>query len=90
MGKLNVRYYAGARAAAGVEEEAVTDVDSLGEALRLIEERHRDLARILPACSLLLDGVAVHDPATTISDGHSADSGEATVLLDVLPPFAGG
>lgn len=42
-----------------------------------------DLASVLPRCSFLLNGVAVHgDPAdVTIDDGSE---------LDVLPPFAGG
>lgn len=90
MSKLTIRYYAGARAATGVEEEAMTDIRSVGEALRLIEERHRSLAGVLPACSLLLNGVAVHDRTTTISHGHDADSGDTVAMLDVLPPFAGG
>lgn len=42
-----------------------------------------DLASVLPRCSFLINGVAVHgDPAdVTIDDGSE---------LDVLPPFAGG
>jgi molybdopterin converting factor small subunit len=39
------------------------------------------LARVLAACSLLLDGLAVHERGAELPDG-------ATV--DVLPPFAGG
>jgi sulfur-carrier protein len=39
------------------------------------------LVRILPSCSFLLNGIAVHDRALTVTDGAE---------LDVLPPFAGG
>jgi molybdopterin converting factor small subunit len=79
-----VRYFAGARAAAGVAEDRVelglgaTVADVLAAEL---DRRGHELARVLPACSLLLDGVAVHDHATEVPDGAE---------LDVLPPFAGG
>jgi molybdopterin converting factor small subunit len=36
---------------------------------------------VLPSCSVLLDGIAVHDHAAVVPDGAE---------LDVLPPFAGG
>lgn len=79
-----VRYFAGARAAAGVAEDRVElpgDRSSVADALAAVRARRNDLDRVLPSCSFLLDGVAVHDHATAVSDG-----GE----LDVLPPFAGG
>ncbi|GAA0511496.1 molybdopterin synthase sulfur carrier subunit [Saccharopolyspora subtropica] len=85
---VRVRYFAGARAAAGVPEETVrvakpdgqvvTAADVIAAAQQLHDEK---LARVLPACSFLLDGVAVRDRGVTVPDG--AD-------LDVLPPFAGG
>ncbi|HEY0803904.1 MAG TPA: MoaD/ThiS family protein [Pseudonocardiaceae bacterium] len=79
-----VRYFAGARAAAGVAEDRIelapagTVADVLAAEL---DRRGPGLARVLPSCSLLLDGVAVHDHATEVPDGAE---------LDVLPPFAGG
>ena len=79
-----VRYFAGARAAAGVAEERVelpSDRSSVADALAAVRARRSGLDRVLPSCSFLLDGVAVHDHATAVPDG-----GE----LDVLPPFAGG
>lgn len=90
MAEITVRYYAGARAAAGVEEEVYADIGSVADALTAIRRRHGALDRVLPACSLLLDGVIVHDPSATIRNDASTDRPESRALLDVLPPFAGG
>jgi molybdopterin converting factor small subunit len=81
---VTVRYFAAARAAAGVEAESVTvpvgaTVDIL---LKTVRAAHGDeLGRVLDRCSFLLDEVAVRDRDVPLHDG-------ATV--DVLPPFAGG
>jgi molybdopterin converting factor small subunit len=81
---VTVRYYAAARAAAGVETESVevppgATVDIL---LKTVRATHGDdLARVLDRCSFLLDEVAVRDRELSLHDG---------ALLDVLPPFAGG
>ena len=75
-----IRYFAGARSAAGTATETI-DVGSVKELVALLEERHGGLARILGACSLLVDGLACHEPATELL---------ATSTVDVLPPFAGG
>ena len=79
-----VRYFAAARAAAGVEAEKIqvaadATVADLLDAVRA--EHGPELARVLARCSYLLDEVAVRD--------HSAPVADAT-CLDVLPPFAGG
>jgi sulfur-carrier protein len=77
---VTVRYWAGARAAAGHAEETLA-ASTLGELIAVISRRPA-LARVLPACSLLLDGSALHrDHSVRLPHG-------ATV--DVLPPFAGG
>ncbi len=81
-----VRYFAGARAAAGLDEEKV-DLDAgtgrptIADLAEVLARRHGgDLPRVLAACSFLLDEVAggrdrlLHDGAE----------------VDVLPPFAGG
>ena len=58
MGRVvTVRYWAGARAAAGREQEAV-DAATVGDLLAAIGARPR-LARVLGASSLLVDGTAV-------------------------------
>ena len=85
---VRVRYFAGARAAAGVPEEtvhlarpdsgAVRAEDVIEAVLQLHDER---LTKIVPACSFLLDGLAVRDRSAEVSDGSE---------FDVLPPFAGG
>ena len=79
---VSVRLFAEARAAAGVGEVQV-DPGSLGIILRALESDHPSLAEVLPRCSYLVDGVAVHGSPDeiTVSDG---------LELDVLPPFAGG
>ena len=81
---MTVRYFAAARAAAGVETEAVdvppgATVDIL---LKAVRAAHGDeLGRVLDRCSFLLDEVAVRDRDTVLPAGAS---------VDVLPPFAGG
>jgi molybdopterin synthase sulfur carrier subunit len=71
-----VRYFAGARAAAGVAEEklVLTTVQDLVVA-------RPELARVLTACSFLVDGLAWHDRSAPLP---------ADAIVDVLPPFAGG
>ena len=79
-----IRYFAGARAAAGVAEEHVelAPSGSVADALAVaLDRRGAALGRVLPSCSVLLDGIAVHDHAAPVPDGAE---------LDVLPPFAGG
>ena len=81
--RLVVRYYAGARAAAGVEEEVV-EVPAGGTVAALADEltdRHGGpLARVLAACTFLVDEVA----------GGPERSLDGARQVDVLPPFAGG
>jgi molybdopterin converting factor small subunit len=79
-----VRYFASARAAAGLEEEKVQleAGASVGDVLTELRRLHPEtLPRILDAVSLLLDGVAVRDLARALPNDAE---------LDVLPPFAGG
>ena len=81
---VTVRYFAAARAAAGLPSENIDIGESatVGDALDAIAARHgEDLSRVLAACSFLLDSVAVRDRATPLP---------GTAELDVLPPFAGG
>jgi molybdopterin converting factor small subunit len=76
-----VRYWAGARAAAGCAEEE-SAASTVGDLLADISGRH-DISRILRASSLLVDGIAV----TTAESGRVLPAG---AVVDVLPPFAGG
>ena len=78
---LEVRYFAGARAAAGRSSESIA-AGSLDELAVILAERHGErLAMVLKAASFLVDGLSCHDRQAALPAG-------ATV--DVLPPFAGG
>jgi molybdopterin synthase sulfur carrier subunit len=81
--QVTVRYFAAARAAAGVEAETVvvrpgTTVSGLVERLAARGSR---LATVLTRCSYLCDGIAVRDETAALHPGDT---------VDVLPPFAGG
>jgi molybdopterin synthase sulfur carrier subunit len=78
---VTVRYFAGAKAAAGRGEEQVSAAD-VGELKALLAQRHGPaLDKVLSASTLLVDGLAAKDPATALPAG---------VVVEVLPPFAGG
>ena len=78
---VTVRYFAGARAASGVDTEA-RDAATLEELVGQIVADHGErLERVLTACSFLVDGTQTRDRATALHPG---------AVVDVLPPFAGG
>lgn len=79
---LTVRYFAGARAAAGVAQDEVPAGCTLDQlTATLVARRGERLGRVLGAASFLVDGVAWRERDRPLPDA-------ATV--DVLPPFAGG
>ncbi len=86
MAKVTIRYWAAAKEAAGVSEEAVEAV-TLGDALNtVVASRKPDarLANVIARSSFLVNADQV---------GHAAR--ESVVLaegavIEVLPPFAGG
>jgi sulfur-carrier protein len=75
-----VRYFAGARAAAGISEETVA-ANTLDELLRQLEGRGERMPAILGVSSFLVDGLATHDRSAALP---------ADCVIDILPPFAGG
>ncbi len=75
-----VRYWAGARAAAGVESDVVRDCATVGAAVAAVDAMHPDLAPVTALSTLLLNGRATHRDRP-LPDGS---------VLEVLPPFAGG
>jgi molybdopterin converting factor small subunit len=76
-----VRYFAGARAAAGVDTEACA-AGTLDELVDRIVAAHGErLERVLTACSFLVDGTQTRDRSTALAPAS---------VVDVLPPFAGG
>ena len=82
-----VRYWAGARAAAGVSEESVPGPLSLAQLLDEVVLRHADRPRlkdVVSVCSVLVGDrpVGTSDPATVVL--RPGDT------VELLPPFAGG
>src|SRR3569833_1696969 len=84
MAKGLIRYWAAARAAAGVAEEPY-EAATLAAALSAAASgRASEFLRVLSRCSFLVDGAPAgtrYPSAVVLTDG-------ATV--EVLPPFAGG
>lgn len=79
MADVTVRYWAGARAAAGLDEEQV-QAASVQQVVSELSRRSSQLAGVLALSSLLVDGQVVRTDAALV-DGQT---------LEVLPPFAGG
>jgi molybdopterin converting factor small subunit len=77
---VTVRYWAGARAAAGVAEESLVGVTTVGELVGRLAASRPALGPILPVCSVLVEGRASSGP----------DVVPAGAVVEVLPPFAGG
>jgi molybdopterin synthase sulfur carrier subunit len=78
---VTVRYFAGARAASGVDTE-IHDASNLDQLVdQLVAAHGEKLERVLTACSFLVDGTSTRDRALTLTPG---------AVVDVLPPFAGG
>jgi molybdopterin converting factor small subunit len=77
---INIRYFAGARAAAGVAEESIA-AETLDELLAAVAMRSERMPGVLAASSFLVDGLACHDRSAHLPDGCT---------VDILPPFAGG
>ncbi|TQR82553.1 MoaD/ThiS family protein [Mycobacterium hodleri] len=80
---VKVRYFAAARAAAGVDAETVslapgaTVADLVGD----LRTRGASLSKVLDRCSFLCDEIAVRDVDKPLRTNQT---------VDVLPPFAGG
>lgn len=83
MATGKVRYWAAAKAAAGIAEETF-EAATLGELMTKITRERAELARVVSRSSFLVDGDPVgrrpHDEVV-LGDG---------VTVEVLPPFAGG
>ena len=78
---VTVRYFAGARAAVGIDtetREAATLADLVGQ---IVDAHGERLEKVLTACSFLVDGTSTRDRALALAPG---------AVVDVLPPFAGG
>ncbi len=78
-GTVTVRYWAAARAAAGVDEETRA-AGVVADILAGAATEHPDLVPVLAVASTLIDG-------TTAAPHDVAPAGS---VLEILPPFAGG
>jgi sulfur-carrier protein len=78
--QVTVRYWAGARAAAGVDSDVVTGCATVGEAVAAVNRLHPELEPVTAVSSLLLGGRTTDRAAALPADA----------VLEVLPPFAGG
>jgi molybdopterin converting factor small subunit len=76
--EVTVRYWAGARRAAGRESEQITAVDLAD--LRAQLQRRPELATVVAASSVLVDAAHREDHQPL----------PAGAVVDILPPFAGG
>lgn len=87
LGGVLVRYWAGARAAAGVTEESFPAPLTLSQLLHEVVMRHPDQPRlkdVVGVCSVLVGDrpVGTSDPqAVVLRPGDT---------VELLPPFAGG
>jgi molybdopterin synthase sulfur carrier subunit len=77
--QVTVRYWAGARRAAGLASEVVTAA-TLGELLTQLRARP-NLAAVVAASSVLVDEAAPSREDQPLPAG---------AVVDILPPFAGG
>ena len=77
---VTVRYWAGARAAAGVVEERVERAATVGDLVQRLSQARPGLVTVLPVCSVLVGGRA----------SSGGDAIPAGAVVEVLPPFAGG
>lgn len=86
MASGTIRYWAAAKAAAGLAAEPY-EARTLAEALDAARARHAerpDFARVLRRCSFLVDGTGVGRRA------HASVELTEGGTVEVLPPFAGG
>ncbi len=80
MAEVTVRYWAAAKAAAGIAEESL-EAATVGAAMATAAFRHGDaLTAVLEHCSFLIDGLRA-SVETPLPEG---------AVVEVLPPFAGG
>jgi sulfur-carrier protein len=80
---VTVRFFAAARAAAGVESDVVAMPAgaTVADLVNQLGADNAELERVLRRCSFLCDEIAVRNLTTKIYRDQT---------VDVLPPFAGG
>ncbi|MDO5681525.1 MAG: MoaD/ThiS family protein [Propionibacteriaceae bacterium] len=83
MVAVSIRYWAGAAAAAGVDQETVEATTVAMALADAGERRGPDLQRVIGISSILVDGRRLPDAERTAGLTEP-------VQVEVLPPFAGG
>ncbi len=88
IGRVTLRYWASARAAAGTDSETldVSGPVSLAELVARVRDAHdsRRFSDVLACCSMM-----VGDRPVTTDDPHSVMV-QPGATVEFLPPFAGG
>jgi molybdopterin converting factor small subunit len=75
-----VNLYASARAALG-QSQVELSAENLGDLIEALGVKNEKLAKLLPTCTYLLNGIACEDMGREILQSDQ---------IDVLPQFAGG
>jgi molybdopterin synthase sulfur carrier subunit len=78
---ITIRYFAGAREAAGLTTEELGGPTSVAALRATLATEHPALSAVLPKCALLVAGTRATSDVAEVPDG---------VTVDILPPFAGG
>ena len=80
--QVTIRFFAGARAAAGCDQVTV-DPGPLEQVIKSLHADFPALADVTPGCSFFVDGLSAtrHEGLLLVGAGST---------VDVLPPFAGG
>ncbi|MEI7549210.1 MAG: MoaD/ThiS family protein [Actinomycetes bacterium] len=78
---VQVRFWAGAKSAAGRSEMVVAPGSARQILIQLRSELGESFYAVAATSTLLLDGVALHDLDRPLCAGST---------LEILPPFAGG
>ena len=84
MPTVHLRFFASARAAAGIDEQRVVLPigATIQDALEFVTAAPgQPIDRVLARCSFLVNTIATTDRETELDDGDT---------VDVMPPFAGG
>jgi len=84
---VTIRYWASARAAAGCDSDSFAG-RRVADVLESAAVAHPRLRAVLEVSTILLDGRPV--AATDLLPGSSPGSSPQDLVLEVLPPFAGG
>lgn len=85
MTQIQIRYFAAAAEAAGVQEETLPSPGTLAQLRSTLSQKYGEqMSAVMRSGSFLVNGIVRRD------QGELTDSPDQPVTVDVLPPFAGG